>query len=594
MGSSQVKNLIVCIAVCIAVFQAGFARAELLTIVDVDGGNTDIQNNIRAHLSASNLPCSVSERRLIRALRGAGEEISSAMRALGYYRSSWRIRHQQDYRLEEGIGKKLVNLRQECWRVTININPGKATLLTSVEIQLSGDASQDSVFKDYLASLPLKEGQQLNHAAYDNIKRSLSQQARNRGYLDAKFLKHILQVDPKNHTALVAIHFDSGPRYRFGEIHFTESPLDDALLRRFMSFTESDPFNSDQLIEFQSNLISSGYFDTVSVDQGNTDQKQNRIPINVVTQAKKRYETTAGIGASTDTGPRLSYGLQNRRVNPRGDSYHISSQLSPVQSNLGFQYSQPRTNPLKEKLQWSTGIETEDTDTTESTSFQAKVALIDEVGNNWLQTSSLRFLHEDYTIADADHRSVLLIPEISWVKSRSNNPRYPTRGWRISGALRGTLKEVISDISMLQASGDAKFIWPLLGGRLISRGGVGATALDEFDELPSSLRFFAGGDNSVRGYGYKDLGPEDSDGVVIGGQHRLTGSLEYDHKVWRDFALAGFYDAGNAFDTHDVTLYHSAGVGFRWFSPIGPIRVDFGFPLKEGGYRLHLSMGPDL
>ena len=98
----------------------------------------------------------------------------------------------------------------------------------------------------------------------------------------------------------------------------------------------------------------------------------------------------------------------------------------------------------------------------------------------------------------------------------------------------------------------------------------------------------------MRGYGYETLGPEDATGEVVGGKHRLTGSVEYDYRVWGDFALAGFYDAGNAFDTSDFTFYESAGFGLRWLSPIGPVRVDFAFPLKDGGFHFHLSMGPDL
>lgn len=578
----------------IGLFISQVGRAELLVTADIDGGDSSIKENIRAHLSADDLPCSTSERRLLRALRRAKDEIPAALRALGYYHGQWQVSHSSSTRLEEGISKKLTNQRQACWQVNIKVEPGDPVIITDVAVEVVGEADTDTEFQQYLKTLPIKKGDQLNHGQYEDVKRTLTQRARNRGYFEAKYDTHELVVDRDRNEADIRIRFNSGPRYRFGDIHFVESPLSEALLRRFLPFNTGDHFNNSKLIEFQSKLVSSGYFDSVGVDQQLARKEDRDVPIHVETTAKTRYETTLGIGASTDTGPRISYGLRNRRVNDKGDTYQISSQLSPVQSNLGFQYSQPRATPLTEKLQWSTGVATEDTDTVDSTSFQAKVALIDEVSHGWMQTTSLRFLREDYEIADEDRSSVLLIPEISWARSTSNDPRYPTKGWRLTTAVRGTLKEVISDISMFQMEIDGKVILPLFGGRVISRAGLGATALDEFDDLPASLRFFAGGDNSVRGYGYKDLGPEDDDGEVIGGQHRITTSIEYDHKVWRDFALATFYDAGNAFDTNDFTFYHSAGIGIRWFSPIGPIRIDLAFPLKEGGYRIHLSMGPDL
>lgn len=589
------RPLFVVIAIGLfAALRCQSASAELTVRTEIDGGDSAVRENIRGHLSADDLPCDVSERRLLRALRRAKDEMTNALRALGYYHGQWQISHAAGNRLEEGIGKKLTNQRKACWQVDIKVEPGEPVIIDAVVIEVTGEAQTDTEFRQYLDNLPIKKGDQLNHGRYEEVKRTLTQRARNRGYFEARYDEQALLVDSDRNLATLNVRFNSGPRYRFGDLHFSESPLSESLLRRFLPFQTGDEFNNSKLIEFQSKLVSSAYFDSVSVDQQLADQEGKRIPIQVETTAKTRYETTVGIGASTDTGPRVSYGLRNRRVNEKGDTYQISSQLSPVQSNLGFQYSQPRANPLTEKLQWSTGVATEDTDSVESTSYQAKVALIDEVSHGWLQTTSLRFLREDYEIADEDRSSLLLIPEISWARSTSNDPRYPTKGWRLTTAVRGTLKEVISDISMFQMEIDGKVILPLFSGRVISRAGLGATALDEFDDLPASLRFFAGGDNSVRGYGYKDLGPEDEDGEVIGGQHRITTSIEYDHKVWRDFALATFYDAGNAFDTNDFTFYHSAGIGIRWFSPIGPIRIDLAFPLKEGGYRIHLSMGPDL
>ncbi len=121
----------------------------------------------------------------------------------------------------------------------------------------------------------------------------------------------------------------------------------------------------------------------------------------------------------------------------------------------------------------------------------------------------------------------------------------------------------------------------------------GITIQDEFDDLPPSMRFFAGGDQSVRGYAYKSLGPKDAQGDVIGGRHLMIGSAEVEMPINDDWSLALFYDTGNAFDNvKDYELAHGAGLGIRRHTPIGPIKLDIARQLEGNrDYRLHLSVG---
>ncbi|MFA5493182.1 MAG: autotransporter assembly complex family protein [Porticoccaceae bacterium] len=559
--------------------------ADTVAVV-VSGGDTALRDNVQAHLGLADLACNTTELHLRGRLRGADEQISQALRALGYYHGEWRVKR------ERVAGKK--NGNGGCWRITVELEPGPPVTVATRDVRVEGEGAADAVFTRYLASLPLAPGERLNHATYEAIKNGLVQRARTAGYFEAEFSHRALDVDTERNSADIRLVYDSGPRYRFGAISYGPSPLDEALLERFVTFAPGELFDADKLIQSQSNLINSLYFASVNLDQQRPDRERLEVPVAITTSPRSKYETTASVGFSTDTGPRVGYGLANRRVNGAGDTYLVSSQLSPVQSNLGFQYSQPGDDPLRDKTQWSTGWQREDTDTATSDSFRAEVARITMTESDWLRTLSLKYLFEDFRIAGESQSSMLLMPGIGWSKSRANDSRYPTRGWRLGSAFRVAVEGLVSDVTLAQAELDGKLVLPLVGGRLITRAGIGTTVLDDFAQLPASLRFFAGGDNSVRGFDYQTLGPEDSNGKVIGGKHQVTGSVEYDHKVWKDFALAAFVDAGTAFDTRDFTLYQSAGFGVRWFSPIGPIRVDFAFPLDEGGFRLHLSMGPDL
>ena len=171
-----------------------------------------------------------------------------------------------------------------------------------------------------------------------------------------------------------------------------------------------------------------------------------------------------------------------------------------------------------------------------------------------------------------------------------------TTGWRVNLKAQGAVDRLLSDQSIAQVSGSGKFIFPLGKGRVINRVDVGLTNSGSLEDLPKSLRFFAGGGNSVRGYDFESIGEMNSSGAVIGGKHLLAGSVEYEYPIYESWGVATFIDAGDAFNSWgDMDLKYGIGIGARYRSPIGPVRVDIGFP--EGSFNeatFHLSVGPDL
>jgi translocation and assembly module TamA len=121
---------------------------------------------------------------------------------------------------------------------------------------------------------------------------------------------------------------------------------------------------------------------------------------------------------------------------------------------------------------------------------------------------------------------------------------------------------------------------------------------DDFLALPPPQRFFTGGDESIRGHAFQSLGPRGPGGAVVGGSFLGVVSAELQRDLTRDWGLAGFVDAGNAFEGTRLTATRLAvgvGLGLRWRSPIGPVKVDLAHPLAIGpeDLRLHLRVGPD-
>ena len=190
------------------------------------------------------------------------------------------------------------------------------------------------------------------------------------------------------------------------------------------------------------------------------------------------------------------------------------------------------------------------------------------------------------------------MPGLTFERIKADDLLRTRNGYRVNLEVRGAYEGLISTATMLQLRANAKGIHRFgEGGRVVARVDAGSTLGDGTLDLPVSLRFFAGGDNSVRGYAYKSLGPVDEEGDPVGGRHLLTGSIEYEHPVkGDDWWVAAFADGGNAFDTDRIKLRAGYGVGVRWYSPIGRVRLDLAFPSddKDDAWRLHFGLGADL
>ena len=256
--------------------------------------------------------------------------------------------------------------------------------------------------------------------------------------------------------------------------------------------------------------------------------------------------------------------------------------------------------PRTESLSFSTGYLGQDNETFTSDTYKIGVNYRSEIdawvfGDDWLQNVFVNFQRENSEINDIREQSNLTIHGINWSKTRADDPIFTSRGWRLFTQISGASDAVVSDLSFLQLYGSGKTVFSVGRGRILTRLEVATTIVDEVQELPVSIRFFTGGDQSVRGYKYGTLGALNDEGEVIGGKHLLVGSVEYDYPVRPGWRVAVFHDAGNSFaDFKDFELYRSVGLGIRWQLPIGPIRADIARGLDDGRFRFHLTMGPDL
>ena len=549
--------------------------------LEITGASKTLEANIRAYLDLSNEPCDAAEWRLRAVARDLDARIQDAGRALGYYHLT---------------SQKTFSRPENCWHLALAVTPGEPVRLSAVSIALEGEGQDSRLLNSIADDSGLDKGDRLNHGHYDRFKRRLLLAANTQGYFDANYRESEVLVSVEKNTARVNLLLDTGVRYRLGAINVTHDILSDNLIDRYITLETGQEYRAEDLQQLKSELRASRYFAGVSItpDLDNTENREVPIDIELVGGPKHSY--SAGIGYATDTGPRVLLGYENRYLNRRGHKFDADVNASESITTYQVSYSIPMERPAYDVLQLFTGFEQEELNDWESNRLATGISYSTWQTSQWLNTYSLSAEREDYIFGEAPgQRSELLIPMYSASVTRGPQTGYPLSGWSLLVRLKGTDESFGSSTDFLQGYGRVKYIHKLGPGRLLLRAEGGITEVDDFDKLPISLRFFAGGDASVRGYGYKTLGPVNADDIVVGGSRLLTGSVEYDYKVLDDWAVAAFWDEGSAFNKGYVDRYRGVGMGLRWISPVGPVRVDVARALDgDKGWRVHLSVGPDL
>lgn len=566
------------IALCL-----GLSALSLPSSADVAiaGIRTSLEANVRAHLGLLELGCE-SPAWLVRwQFREVDADVAAALEALGYYHSK--------------VEKRLTFPKEACWQAEIEIAAGKSVRVEAVNVQIDGTLATEPALIVALADTMAMKGRRLQHGLYETNKRKLMDVALSLGYFDARLRQSEVAVRADAHSAIVTIDIEGGPRYRFGPITFTEGVLDQWLLDAYLPFKEGDFYAADSVARLRRNLADSGYFARAVVTADAEPNEGHTVPVRVELASFERGWTySLGAGYATDTGPRLRADAENRKLNSKGHRAVVRTLASQVLSTVDAEYRIPHRDPMNDWISFDAGIAREDTDTSQSDVM--KVGMRHSYLRwGWIESDFVELASEDYDIADESGQSRLLLFGTTLSRVWRNDPVRPTRGLRLSATVRGAEQSIASDTTFLQIRASSKLVRGLTDStRVLVRADGGWTWKEEFSDLPPSVRFFAGGDTSIRGYEYQSIGPE-TDGEVVGGSGLATGSLEFDWTFRPGWSAAAFVDSGSAFD-REPEFFTGVGLGLRWYSPLGPLRVDVAHPLDDdkSGLRLHISIGPDL
>jgi len=531
---------------------------------------------------ARELVAATSSRSRDRRLRQAVAQIENSLKANGYYSAVITPR------VEEDSGQR---------RYQFEVDKGDPVRIDSVQLEITGDGTDFAPFLDWRNNFPLQPGDTLVDKHYEDAITELQRSARRYGFFDSRISTREIRINRSAQQADIHITFETGPRYRYSQIRMDKDYFDENFLQRFLNIEPGQPFNNDDLQALHQNFAASGYFSSIRISPVLNEREGDEIPISIELQRRKRDRYFAGLGYSTDLGMHGKLGMERRFANQRGHSFDSLLYYSELRRLAQFNYTIPLSRPYAEELILSYQYNDRRDEDLKSRVKGIDASRVWKHGlSDWQYGLRLFTVNNelDYEFSEGN----FLTPTAGWGYARTDNLLFPRQAWQLGINLTGASQSIASSESFLQTQLTATLILPLFErDRLLLRSRLGRTLIDDFSVLPKQLRFYAGGDNTVRGYEFESLAPHNENGSITGGDSLIFGSVEYEHYFKPMIGAAVFWDTGNAFFAEDaIQLAHGAGIGLHLNLPFGVFRFDVANALSKPDrpWRLHVTLRPDL
>ncbi|PLX82685.1 MAG: outer membrane protein assembly factor [Desulfuromonas sp.] len=511
-------------------------------------------------------------------------KVAKSLEPFGYYRPA--------------VKTTLEPIEKGTFLLRVDVDPGKPVRVVSLSVALNGEGKEQKILRQWIGAYPLAVGDALRHDLHESWKGDWLVKAADLGFLDARFTAEQILVSIEHNSAQIDLRMETGPLYRFGATTFTDgNGFPDRFLQRYLAYSAGEAFSETKVARTQANFFDADLFHSANIRVDRSLSSGLQVPVNVELVPLPRYQLRPGVGYGTDTGGRVSLRFRNNNLLSLGHRLESDLLFAERRKAAVGRYLMPVGIQIDNLMTFILEYQEEQLDTYQNRALTSGVMLTQSLLRNLKLSLYLNLSQEYFRFADEDGKTTTLVmPGVRLVKRRwkmiGQGRAASGYSWKLE--VRGASTSLGSDVSLLQALVGGHLIVPITSGqKLVLRSEGGTTLQSDFDDVPASMRFFAGGGQSVRGHAYKSLGPTDRDGDVIGGRHLAVASIELEQPLSEKWAAAIFYDCGNAFDNlSDYDLVQSAGVGVLRHTPVGSIRIDLARQLDgKERYRVHLGVG---
>ena len=585
------KSGIFIVVLCICIFAAlSYAADEPASVtVTIDGLSGEELQNVKTALK---LPedlikdGKVDMTWLTRFERQVPEKVRDALEVFGYYRPD--------------ISVVMETPEKGPYVLHVNVTKGDPVHVDKVSIFIEGAGSLEPELIELVNRFPLHKGDVLRQDKYEEMKGSIKNKAIALGYLDADFSTHTINIIMDALSSEINLVFQTGPQYRFGDVNFVGMPLYPvSFLLRFLDFKTGDIFSYKKIANTQFNLISADRFKEVTVNPLKDEAKNGYVPIEIKLFPSPPKRFKFGLGYGTDTGVRGTLIYNDFNFLGSGHKFETEIRLSEILQGFAARYMLPDKKDYKSFTLLTFGLQRENLTDKTTNVISLEGEHIRSLGREQLGSFYLRMQKENSSAGNQTTNAFIVLPGVRYSSRQYDNLIRPTKGYYYNLELRGTNEVLGSAVSFAQFLTNLEMMVQL-PARLsfLSRGRFYTSSVDgAADNLPISLRFFAGGSTSVRGYSYQSLGPTDQYGNVVGGNNMLVMNFELERAIGADWGVTAFYDTGNAFNSFsNMNLAQGAGVGVRYYTPIGSMNLDLArqIGVSNPDFRIHFTIGMSL
>ncbi|MGO3127075.1 MAG: autotransporter assembly complex protein TamA [Luteimonas sp.] len=597
----------VCLAAALLFVSSAAAHAARVERVEIVGLDEEMTENVRVSLGLQDaIGRDISGRRMGYLLREAERETRKALEPFGYYSPTIDVQRSRE---DGALSVRLV------------VDPGQPVRVRNSDIAIIGEGGQDRYLARDIAGFVPSEGAVFSHPDYEASRTRLSRRLAERGYFDAEFASRRVEVTRADLAADIDLVWNSGDRFNMGPTTFEQTPeqiINDSLIEGLVYWDEGSYYHQGRIDRLRSSLGRLDYFSNIDIEPQVDQANENReVPLKVTLTPAKRSIYTSGLSYGTDSGAGIRLGVERRYVNMRGHKALAQIDYAQRRKTATVQYRIPAFAWFDGWYTASLQFADEQTDYIDS----RRVELVGSRNGQYNEflnlIASFHVLRERWGYApeedpdtpngETDFSGVqyryatFAYPSLRAEYIDVDDRLFPTEGIGGSVMLRGGVEGAGSDATFSQIHARASWFRGIgESNRLIVRGELGHTFTNTLVGMPPSLRFYAGGDRSIRGYDWREVGPrlpatDDRRAYALGAKNVVTASVEFERYFTDTIGAAVFVDSGDAFDGTSPEWRTGVGIGVRYKSPVGPLKFDIarGLDNPDSSFTIGLSIGAE-